>query len=488
VRMPESEQFPTTLHSLVAGRPLSQEAAEGAVPVIDPWRNEPACLLAPGGRAGVEAAVQAARRAFLDHRRETRAARAGWLEAAAAAIAAAEPALTGMIVRCIGKPRRAAAFEVKRAAAFIRACAAAIHDFRGETIPLDSSPAGAGRFGFTERVPYGVVAAVTPFNAPANLLVQKIAPALVTGNAVVVKPAPEGASVAIEIARLFIEAGLPAGLLSVVLGGPDEALALAAHPDVAVVTLTGGTAAGEALARAAGAKPFLGELGGNSPNIVCADADLADAVARIVPSSFEASGQQCISTQRIIVEAPVFDAFETAFVAAARALKAGDPDDPGTDLGPVVHMRAADRICGMIDAAIAAGARCLTGPERQGCLIRPTVLSRPPRDAAVVQQEIFGPVVVLMSAADVDEAIEIANDCEFGLQASCFTRSLDVAMRMGRDLRTGSVWINEASRFRLDNYPFGGFGKSGSGREGVTYAMDEYTTYKFTGIRMSQDR
>jgi acyl-CoA reductase-like NAD-dependent aldehyde dehydrogenase len=169
----------------------------------------------------------------------------------------------------------------------------------------------------------GVVAAVTSFNAPANLLVQKVAPAVVTGNAVIVKPSPEGAPIAVEIARLFREARLPEGLFQVVLGGADEALALAAHPQVAVVTLTGGTAAGEALARAAAAKPFLGELGGNSANIVCADADLDDAAARIAASAFEASGQQCISAQRIIVEAAVYDAFVERFLAATKQLKVG---------------------------------------------------------------------------------------------------------------------------------------------------------------------
>lgn len=472
------------LHSAVAGSPFQGASAGDDIMVIDPWRDEPVHRLARGGADAVNAAVARAREAFLASRWESRATRAGWLLAAAAAIAAAAPALTDLMVRAIGKPRRAAGFEVGRSAAFIRACAGAIHHLHGETVPLDGTPAGAGRFGFAERVPLGVVAAVTPFNAPANLLVQKVAPAIVTGNAVVVKPAPEGAAVALEIARLFAEAGLPAGLFSVVLGGAEEALALAAHPDVAVVTVTGGTAAGEALARAAGAKRFLGELGGNSPNIVCADADLPDAVARILPSAFEASVQQCISTQRIIVEEPLFDAFAEAFVEGAHRLKAGDPDDPDTDLGPVVHARSADRICGMIDAAVTDGARLLTGPDRRGCLIAPTVVSRAPQASVLVREEIFGPVAVLLPVPDVDAALALANDCDYGLQGACFTRSLDTAMRMSRELQVGSVWINEASRFRLDSYPFGGFGKSGTGREGVTYAMEECTTWKFTGMRL----
>lgn len=464
-----------------AAGPGRQDAAE--VRVIDPWSGEVAAVLELGGADTVEAAVRAAGAAFKQSVTQTRGQRAQWLEAAADLIAANEAALTELSIRTIGKPRKAAKFESIRTAAFIRACARQIHTFGGELLPLDSSPAGAGRYGLAERVPYGVVAAITPFNAPANLLVQKVAPALVTGNAVIVKPSPEGAAIAVEIARLFREAELPEGLFQVVLGGADEALALAAHPGVAVVTLTGGTAAGEALARAAGAKPFLGELGGNSANIVCADADIDDAAARITVSAFEASGQQCISAQRIIVEAAVYDEFAERFLAATKQLKVGNPSDPAVDLGPVVHERAANRIMELIADAEAKGATLLTKPNRRGCVIEPTIIANVPRNARIVQEEIFGPVAILLRVSSVDEAIEVANDCEFGLQAACFTRSLETAFRVGREIRAGSVWINEASRFRLDNYPFGGFGKSGFGREGVRFAMEAYTTWKFLGIR-----
>jgi acyl-CoA reductase-like NAD-dependent aldehyde dehydrogenase len=478
---------PPLITSHVEGGP-AQDASATPIEVVDPWRGAPACRLAPGGEGLVGRAAASARAAFARHRRATRAERATWLEAAAEGILEATDRLAELAIRDIGKPRRAALFEVRRSAAFVRACVHQIHDFGGEVVPLDTAPAGAGLTGFAERVPYGVVGAVTPFNAPANLLVQKVAPALVTGNAVVVKPAPEGARVALEIARIFEAGGLPPGLFNVVLGGRDEALALAAHSDVALVTLTGGTAAGEALARAAGAKRFVAELGGNSANLVLADADLDEAVARIAPSAFEASGQQCISAQRVIVEEAVHDAFLERFVAAAGAMRAGDPDDAATDLGPVVHARAAERIMGLIAEAEAAGARVLAGPGREGCLIRPTVIADAPADARIVREEIFGPVAVVMRAEDTDDAIRLANDCEFGLQASCFTRDIEAAFRVSRELEAGSVWINEGSRFRLDGYPFGGFGKSGYGREGVRYAMEEYTTWKFTGIRLPAAR
>lgn len=450
--------------------------------LLDPWTGAVSACVRPGGRAAVDAAVIRARAAFAENLSATVAQRAAWLEAAAGTVEARIETLVEMAVVQIGKPRRAATFEMRRSAAFIRAVARHLHGLGGEVLPLDSAPAGAGLFGFTRRVPYGVIGAVTPFNAPANLLVQKLAPALAMGNAVVVKPCLEGSAVAVEIARAFAEAGLPDGLLGVVTGDREEGLALAQHPDVALMTLTGGTAAGEALSRAAGAKPFLGELGGNSPNIVCADADLADAARRIVPSTFEASGQQCISTQRIIVEDAAFDRFLGLFLEGVKGLKVGDPRDAATDLGPVVSRRAADRIEAMLQEARARGAR-IVGGEREGCLIRPAVVVEPPQDARVVADEIFGPVAVILRARDVDDALAIANRCEFGLQGSCFTSSLETAFHVSERLNCGSVWINEASRFRLDDYPFGGMGRSGFGREGVRYAMEEYSQWKFTGMR-----
>jgi acyl-CoA reductase-like NAD-dependent aldehyde dehydrogenase len=457
----------------------------GLFTVIDPWTQVTAFEVQPGGNGAVDRAAKSARRAFQEFAKTPVHQRASWLVDAARVLEGEFERLVAMTISHIGKPRRAAEMEVKRSISFIQACAQHVHSVGGEVIPLDAVPAGKGLFGFTRRIPYGVVAAITPFNAPSNLLVQKVAPALVTGNAVIIKPSLEGTQIAEIIAKAFIQAGLPEGLLHVVPGDREEAHALAAHPDVDVVTLTGGTAAGDALARSAGAKRFLGELGGNSANIVAADANLEDAVARLIPSSFEASGQQCISTQRIIVEEGIFDRFLERFVEASKRLKVGDPRLPETDLGPVVNARAAARIASMLEDARALGCSIVTSGESAGCVIPPTIVVDPPPEARLVREEVFGPVVVVMRANSVDHAIEIANECEFGLQASCFTTSLASAMRVSEELKAGSVWINEASRFRLDNYPFGGVGRSGVGREGLPYALEEYTQPKFTGIRLA---
>jgi len=276
---------------------------------------------------------------------------------------------------------------------------------------------------------------------------------------------------------------VPRGLLQVLSGGPDVAQQLVARPEVRAVTLTGGVAAGAAVLAAAGIKPVLLELGSNAPNLVLADADLDDAAVRIAAAAFAASGQQCMSAQRVIVEGPVVEEFCERFVAAARDLVTGDPDDPATDLGPVVSDRARDRVLGHLVDAEERGAKVLLDGRSDGLLLGPSIVRDVPADARLWQEEVFGPVAVVVAADSVDRAIELANDSEFGLQAACFTGSLANAMRVAEELRSGSVWINEASRYRLDTYPFGGYGRSGVGREGVRWAMEALSQVKFVGLR-----
>jgi glyceraldehyde-3-phosphate dehydrogenase (NADP+) len=252
---------------------------------------------------------------------------------------------------------------------------------------------------------------------------------------------------------------------------------------VRAVSLTGGVAAGEAVLAAAGIKPTLLELGSNAPNIVCADADLGDAATRIAVAAFGASGQQCISAQRVIVERAVLEPFLELFVAAASALTVGDPSDRATDLGPVVNERARQRVQTHVDDAVARGASLALDGRGDTLMLGPSIVVDPPPDAMLMREEVFGPVAAVVGARDFDHAIELANDSELGLQAACFTSSLANAMRAGEELQAGSVWINEATRFRLDTYPFGGFGKSGIGREGVRYAMEALSQLKFIGLR-----
>jgi acyl-CoA reductase-like NAD-dependent aldehyde dehydrogenase len=461
-------------------------AAGGAAfsPLVSPIDETVASHMIESDAGIVDAAVKHAHQAYLAHQDATTAQRIAWLAAAADAMDKIETELVRSLIRVIGKPRRAATFEAKRAGAFIRACVAQLPHLNGEVLPLDVAATGAGRFGFTVRIPYGVVAAITPFNGPVNLLIQKVAPALAVGNAVVVKPSPPGTEVALLMAQAMKSAGLPDGLFNVVPGGRDTAKLLVAHPLVAAVTVTGSTAAGNELARAAGAKKFVGELGSNAANIVCADADLADAATRIAGAGFEASGQQCISAQRVIVERAVYERFLEQFVAAAKKLKVGDPEDGATDVGPMVSSAAADRVEAMIGDAVAKGGKLMLKPERRGAILGPAIVAEAPPSARLMTEEAFGPVVVVQPVADVDAALALANSSEFGLQGACFTKSLATAFKVSRKLHVGSVWINDASRFRLDTYPFGGVGSSGFGREGVRYTMEELSQWKFTGIRL----
>jgi len=475
-----------TLTSWIDGKRVDTHPSDAGFDLVSPLTGNVLYRIVETDKATVDRAVKRAHAAWKLHRRSTIAQRVAWMEALASAFEKDAARITEMIIGTIGKPRRAANFETSRVGAFIRSCIAELLAGRGEVLPLDSAPAGAGHLGFARRVPYGVVAAITPFNAPANLLVQKLAPALATGNAMVVKPHPTGIEVALAFAELAKQAGLPDGLFNVITGDRSAALELAAHPLTAVITLTGGVAAARALSQAAGPKKFCAELGSNAANLVLADANLEDAATKIAAAGFEASGQQCISAQRVIVEQSVFEAFVEKFVTAAKKLKVGDPTDPATDVGTMVSVAAAQRVMALVTDAEQKGARIALKPTLDGAYLSPAIIVAAPDAARVLREEAFGPVVVVQSARDLDDALAQANDSEFGLQGACFTASLDTALKVADEFDCGSIWINEASRFRLDMYPFGGVKDSGFGREGIRYAMEEYSQLKFVGIRSSR--
>jgi acyl-CoA reductase-like NAD-dependent aldehyde dehydrogenase len=473
------------LEAWIGGRRVAVDAAVKRIDLHSPVDGSLNYRMPDAGAELVDLAVQDAAAAFQKHRYASTATRLAWLEAIAKTVAGNTGPIIDSIVRAIGKPRRAATFEAGRVAEFLRGCCAELATWRGELVPVDTVPLGAGHLGLARRIPCGVVGAITPFNAPANLLIQKIGPALATGNAVVVKPHPTGIETALLVAELCKQAGLPDGLYNVVPGDREAARALAAHPKVDVVTLTGGVAAAEALARAAGARKFCAELGSSAANIVLADANLADAAQKIARAGFEASGQQCISAQRVIVEASVLPRFLELFVAAAKSLKVGLPEEEGVDVGPMVNVASAERVMAMFERSAAAGGQVALAPVRHGAVVSPGILVGAPRSSPMLCEEAFGPVVVVLPAKDLDDAIAQANDSQFGLQGACFTASLDAAMKVAERFDSGSVWINEASRFRLDMYPFGGVKQSGYGREGIRYAMEEYSQWKFVGLNRS---
>ncbi len=469
------------IRSFIGGQHADHGSA--GISLIRPQDGAVIGHIAEAGAEGVDAAVAAARTAFAGHRKTPLHARIGWLTAAARALEGSAEELAQIICEDVGKPIRLARFEARRGAEFMHATAAAASQLAGEMLPLDATAAGANCIGMVRHVPYGVVAAITPFNAPVNLLVQKLAPAVAAGNAVVAKPAPAGMRTALRLAALFTEAGWPPGLFNVLTGDKATAIALVAHPDVRAVSFTGGTAAGDALARAAGAKKFVAELGSNAANIVMADADLAMAAAKIAGAGFEASGQQCISAQRILVQRSALDDFLPRLIAATRKLVVGPAADGTSDLGPMVHQAAADRVMAMVADARVHGASEVLAATRDGATVSPGILLDVSREARLWREEVFGPIVVVVPFDTVDEALALANDSPFGLQGAVFTASLATTLRFADDFEVGSLWINEASRFRLDMYPFGGVKSSGVGREGVRYAIEEMSQLKFVGIR-----
>jgi len=412
--------------------------------------------------------------------------RAALLRRIAERVRADAATLVDIVVAEGGKPIRDARREVGRAAALFAMTAdqLAARD-AGEVVAMDVVDAGVNRFGYTLRVPVGVVAAIVPSNSPINLGANKIAPALAMGNAVVLKPAEQTPLSALRLAQLMADAGVPAGAFNVVIGSVREvAEPLVADARVRMVSATGSTAAGLAITRGAGIKKLALELGSSAANIVCADADVAAAARSLATSAYLSSGQACISAQRLIVHESIVGAFTEAFIAAAEAMVIGDPRDPATEIGPMISRRSVERLIEWIDEARRLGARVLCGGERHLRTIRPTLLADVPQGARLCHEEAFGPVATLATFGSLDEAIALANASPFGLQAGVFTRDLATMHRVAAQVDVGALWVNESSRYRQDNYPFGGMKLSGIGREGVRYAMDEMSELKFVGVKL----
>lgn len=376
------------------------------------------------------------------------------------------------------KTLREARNEVARCAETLRTASRSADVLTGQTLQLEASARGAGRFGWFTREPLGVVAAISSYNDPLNLVAHKLAPALLVGAAIVLKPSDQTPFSALQLARILLDSGVPAGRLSVVCGGPEVGTALVSHPEVAVVSFTGGVRTAQAITRAAGVKKMLMELGGNNATIVCADADLDLAVGKVVQGAFGVAGQNCLSVQRLYVQSPVFEQVLERVADGARALVVGSKKDPATDVGPLVSIPAAQRVAALVDEAVASGARLVAGGVRNGSFYAPTVLTGAPPDCRAMQEEIFGPVVIVQQVDSIEEAVQRAGNSAFALHAGVFTASLATATRVAGEMSVGAVLVNDTSDFRLDAMPFGGFGHSGIGREGIGSTVLELTAPK----------
>ena len=382
-----------------------------------------------------------------------------------------------------GKPMKAARVEASRAMSTYTFSAVEARKLAGGMIPMDASQAGEGKLAFTLRRPLGVVGAISPFNFPLNLVAHKIAPSLAAGCAVVLKPAGQTPLSALLLAELEDEAGLPPGWLNVVVGPSSEIGDVLVEDDrVKVITFTGSSDVGWKLAERSPRKRVNLELGNSTPLIVEADADLDAAVAATAQHGFSFAGQSCISIQRVYVQEGVYDEFVSALLPKVEALTLGDPADEETDVGPVIDEDARNRILEWVDEARSGGAEILTGGDLDGELVRPTVIVNAAPDLKVSCQEVFGPVVIVNRYGTLDEAIELANGTEFGLQAGIFTGSIHTAMRAAQELEFGGVTVNEAPTFRADQMPYGGVKESGNTKEGPAYAVRELTDERLVVI------
>lgn len=387
-----------------------------------------------------------------------------------------------LIVAEAGKTITQARKEVSRAVNTLKLSAAETRRNVGEVVPFDSFAGSENRQGWFTREPLGLIAAITPYNDALNLVAHKLGPAIAGGNTVILKPSQLTPLTALFLVDLLREAGLPADFVITVLGDRTVAQSIISSKLVRMVSFTGGFATGRAIAANAGIKRLSMELGGNAPVIVFDDADLPTAVEASVSGSFWAAGQNCIGAQRILVHRSVFDTFLHEFVAQTKHLKTGDPRSEQTDIGPMISTSAAAEAKRKIDAAVAAGARLLTGGTLDGAVLTPAVLTDVPHSCEAWSEELFAPVVLIEAFDSAEEAIELANDSEYALQAGVFTKDLNRALATAKAIDAGGVMINDSSDYRLDAMPFGGSKYGSMGREGVRFAYEEMTQPKVIAI------
>ena len=457
--------------------------------IFYPFTGEKIGDAARAGEAEMDAAIAAAARAFAITRKLSRAERAAILSGISRGVDARRGEFEHAITLDTGKPIDYSRAEVARTIGVFALAAEEAKRFGGDYEPLDLDPLHPGAVGIVERFPLGPIAAIAPFNFPLNLVTHKVAPALATGNTLVVKPPPMCPGPALMLAEIALTAGLPAGALNVISADPPVAERLASDERIRMLSFTGSARVGWALKAKTTRQRVTLELGGNGGLIVDETADVALAASRAARGAFVHAGQVCLSVQRIFVHRDVYREFLKHFVAETEKLGVGDPMMDGTRVGPLINRAAADRVMEWIGEAAQAGAGILTGNKREGCVVSPTIVELGDRKLHRLRvwcEEVFGPVATVEAIDSFAEGIALTNDSPYGLQAGVFTNNLERAFTAFREIEAGAVIVGDTGVFRVDTYPFGGVKGSGIGREGVRYAMQEMTEPRMLVLSMAR--
>lgn len=451
--------------------------------VLDKFTGEVASRVARADRETVVAGITAAAAAEPAMRGLASFERQGVLRHCARRFEERAEELAAALCIEAGKPIRDARGEVVRLVDTFRMGAEEATRVGGEVLPLDVTPRARGYRGMTRRVPVGACGLITPWNFPLNLVAHKVAPAIAAGCPFVLKPASATPVGALIIGEVLAECDLPEGAFSILPCAVADAEPLVTDERLKLLSFTGSHDVGWKLKAAAGKKKVQLELGGNAACIVDEDADIEDAVARLVIGAFYQSGQSCIGVQRVLVHERIYRPLVEQLVAATQALQSGDPKDESTFVGPMISSGEAARLQGWVQDAVLAGATLLCGGEREGAVLRPTLLEGVPRDLPLCAEEAFGPVAILAPFKDFDEALKEVNDSKYGLQAGVFTRDLYRAQRAWDELEVGGVVIGDVPSWRVDHMPYGGVKDSGLGREGLRYSIEEMTELRLMVVR-----
>jgi acyl-CoA reductase-like NAD-dependent aldehyde dehydrogenase len=456
------------------------------IEIVNPYDGQVVDTVPKASLSDVEIALKAAAHGIQPMRRLSGYDRSKILKRAAELVEKQSEDLARTITLEEGKILAEARVEVSRAAETLSVSAEEAKRIAGDMIPLDGAPGAGNRMGFTLRVPCGVVLAISPFNFPLNLVAHKVGPAVAAGNSVVLKPATDTPLSALKLTAILLEAGLPSSGIQCITGsGTEIGKALCSDGRVRKITFTGSRDVGEQICRQAGLKRITMELGSNAPLIVMPDADLDRVCQAVVATGYANAGQVCISTQRVLALAPVYQELLEQLTPRVQSIRAGNPLDESVAMGPMVREADAKRVESWIQQAEAAGARVVAGGQRQGALHAPTLVADVAPSMRLSCEELFGPAVAVSSAATIEDAIALANDTNYGLSAGIFTSNLEWAMRFAREVDSGNLHINWGPQWRADLMPYGGLKESGFGKEGPKYAVQEMTDAKMVVLHLT---